>query len=185
VLTIHQDHYRDKLNFQGYQKCNEKDLRELLALNQSKYIPRIEAEVLDEYKQVVTYVLVTHGDEILSFRRGSYSKAASFLRGSRCIGFGGHVTEQDYSLFSQSDLGVRANAVRELSEELVIPVPRGTEREVSPLSHSDFRLRGLINDDSSDVGRRHVGIVLEYKIKIWHFGSILTVAKHRLISFTG
>jgi predicted NUDIX family phosphoesterase len=125
----------------------------------TRYIPRTEAESVDDHKQVVTYVLVTHGAKVLSFRRGTFNRAAAFLRGSLCIGFGGHVAESDLTIFSFADGGVLANAARELREEVVIP---GTAGELRP---EDLKVVGVINDDSTELGRRHVGIIMRYEVR--------------------
>jgi hypothetical protein len=76
-----------------------------------------------------------------------------------CIGFGGHVAESDLSIFSFADAGVRANASRELREEVVLP---GTPKE---LRSEDLKIVGVINDDATEVGRRHVGVVMRYEVR--------------------
>jgi hypothetical protein len=90
VLTIPQKHYRRYLDFQGFRSPKLELLGKLINPSFISYIPRIRAETLDDRKQVLTYVLVRHKGKVLSFRRGSYNNIAAFLRGSRCIGFGGH-----------------------------------------------------------------------------------------------
>lgn len=104
VLTVPRKHYERILDFQGLQSLPPEQLRKLVNTKSISYIPRIRAETLDDRKQVLTYVLVRHKNKVLSFRRGSYNNIAAFLRGSRCIGFGGHVTEHDHTLFSHDDL---------------------------------------------------------------------------------
>jgi hypothetical protein len=112
VLTIPQKHYEKHLNFQGFRLIKPRRLNKLINQNLVSYIPRIRAETLDDRKQLLTYVLIRHKNKVLSFRRGSYNNIAAFLRGSRCIGFGGHVTEHDHTLFSHDDLGVRSSALQ-------------------------------------------------------------------------
>jgi predicted NUDIX family phosphoesterase len=158
VLAIPRSHYESLLTFQGL-KCDEGALAHALVNGPVRHIPRTEAESIDDYKQVITYVLVTHGAKVLSFRRGTFNRAAAFLRGSLCIGFGGHVAESDLSIFSFADAGVRANAARELCEEVIVP---GLPHELRP---EDVRIVGVINDDATEVGRRHVGIVMRYEVR--------------------
>jgi len=158
VLAIPRSHYQQLLTFQGLKSDAGSLLRDLVN-GPVRYIPRTDAEGVDDHKQVVTYVLVTHGAKVLSFRRGTFNRAAAFLRGSLCIGFGGHVAESDLSIFSFGDGGVRANAARELREEVVVP---GTLKELRP---EDLRVVGVINDDATEVGRRHVGIVMRYEVR--------------------
>lgn len=170
VLTIPRKHYQNFLDFQGLRPLETKQVQKLINKNAISYVPRIRAETLDDRKQVLTYVLVTYKNKVLSFRRGSYSNIAAFLRGSRCIGFGGHVTEHDHTLFSHDDLGVASNALRELAEELNTG---GDSHSLARDEISDAKLiyRGVLNDDSTDVGRRHVAIVFEYQIKDWNLWS--------------
>jgi predicted NUDIX family phosphoesterase len=158
VLTIPRSHYEKLLGFQGLRPDDGALVRDLVR-GPVQYIPRTEAEATEDHKQVVTYVLVTHGANVLSFRRGTFNRAAAFLRGSLCIGFGGHAAEGDLSIFSFADAGVFANAARELREEVVVPHPT---REVQA---EDLKVVGIINDDSSEVGRRHVGIVMRYDVR--------------------
>lgn len=161
VLAIPREYYAPLLSFQGLQLDNGELVRRLVG-GPLVYLPRTEAEETDTHKQVVTYVVVTHGAKVLSFRRGTFNRAAAFLRGSLCIGFGGHVSEDDVTIFSYADAGIVANAVREIREEIDL-APSGA-RGIEP---EDVQIVGLINDDSSEVGRRHVGIVMRYEVKNW------------------
>lgn len=166
VLTVPRRHYQHILNFQGLQAIKLDQVRALISPGVVSYVPRIRAETLDDRKQVLTYVVVTHGNKVLSFRRGSYNNIAAFLRGSRCIGFGGHVTEHDHTLFSHDDLGVKSSALRELAEELH-PDSHDRKPRAHRMRESRLTYRGVLNDDSSDVGTRHVAIVFEYRVQNW------------------
>jgi predicted NUDIX family phosphoesterase len=166
VLTVSQGHYRKFLDFQGLHYLAPKRLYQLINPNSTSYVSRIYAETIDDRKQVLTYIIVTHRKKVLSFRRGSYSNIAAFLRGSRCIGFGGHVTEHDHNLFSHDDLGVASSALRELIEEIQ-PSGDSSSLERRKIYDGNLIYRGILNDDSSDVGRRHVAVVYEYAVKDW------------------
>jgi predicted NUDIX family phosphoesterase/uncharacterized membrane protein len=157
VLVIPEKHYHDVLSFQGFRPDDGTLCLTLLA-GADTYIARTEAEEISGCKQVITYVIVTHGTKVLSFKRGRFNRAAEFLRSSMCIGFGGHVSEIDRTIFSFNDSGVRANAERELREELKFA------NSATIVKPDDFQCVGIINDDSNEVGRRHVGIVLQYDI---------------------
>src|SRR5207302_7328335 len=71
------------------------------------------------------------------------------LVGQRSIGIGGHINPaDDLPLFSSNYAGAyRAAVEREVAEEVVIDSP-----------HSD-RIVALLNDDSTEVGSVHLGIV--------------------------
>lgn len=123
-------------------------------------MPRPQAELVDDYKQIIAYVLVRRGGEFLAYRRGVYNRTADMLRGADCIGFGGHVSEDDFSLLSTDDAGILEAASRELSEELRLPAP-----DLARLARGEgLQIVGIINDDSSAVGRRHLAVVVEYTV---------------------
>jgi predicted NUDIX family phosphoesterase/dephospho-CoA kinase len=124
------------------------------------YLPRYDIEQKDSYTQLLTYVLVRHGDSLLTYRRGTYTRAAQFLQGSFCVGFGGHVVEEDLDLFSLETMGVFECAARELNEELCLPA----EDREQLKRYEGLEILGIINDDSSDVGRRHIAFVMQYRV---------------------
>jgi len=159
VLAIHRDNYRSILDFQGIGLGPFESPEKLLDRRLVTYLPRTEAETRDDLKQFVTYTIVQHETKILSFVRGQYNRAASFLRGARCVGFGGHVTDADLSLFTQADLGIRANAIREIGEEINLPSGRP---QIDP---EKLEILGVLNDNSSAVGVRHLAIVMRYWVE--------------------
>lgn len=145
--------------FQGVNTSWKRLLRELLSPSVCLYMNRLEAESNDDLKQVLTYVMVTRGAQILAYRRGSYNRVEEFLRGSQCIGFGGHVIEADRTLFSDY-LGIVDCAARELREELTLPAA-----DIDRLSRQEgLEIIGVLNDDSSSVGRRHLAVLLRYEV---------------------
>lgn len=125
----------------------------LLDFKTTAFMSRIEAETNPAYKQVISYVLIRKSGSLLRFVRGGYSSAQAFLKGRYCIGFGGHVERHDlrYSLFDQFDSGYKNSIFRELSEELRLPPESLTEERLSYL--------GVLNDDSSFVGKLHFAFV--------------------------
>lgn len=161
VLCIPQEKYESLLSFQGIADDALSLLQHLVFEGATAYLPRAEAENNPNYKQVVTYSLVQYQHHVLSFQRGQFSRVASFLKGSRCIGFGGHVVESDANIFGYSDRGIRACAARELTEEL-----RGSLNGIL-VDETKFELLGILNDDSSDVGRKHMAVVMRYWVDDW------------------
>ncbi|WP_235632242.1 hypothetical protein [Mycolicibacterium rutilum] len=123
-------------------------------------LDRSFAESDDDHKQVLTYILVTRGDEVLCYQRGSYNRTEDMLRGLGCVGFGGHVNAEDRDLFADDDAGILRAAARELNEELKLP----TADKLRLAANKGIRVIGLLNDDSSPVGRRHFAVLLEYKV---------------------
>lgn len=129
-------------------------LYKIIDNNNLKYLERKDVENDLNYKQLISYVLLTNEkEEILTYRRGSYTNAHEMLKGSACLGFGGHVQSIDSTgLFTKGFAGVFDTAEREVFEEL-----KGIKPE-------NLEIVGYINDDSSPEGVKHLGVVLKGKI---------------------
>jgi predicted NUDIX family phosphoesterase len=103
-----------------------------------RFAPRPEMEVDPSFKQVIPYLVLRDGERYFLMRR-TRAGADARLHDRWSIGVGGHLNPGDGDLLG----GLR----REWDEELVAGfVP-------------DFRLVGLLNDDSTDVGSVHLGAV--------------------------
>ncbi len=145
--------------FQGITRVWKRTLSSLLGNSTCTYLGRMEAEQNEDYKQILTYVMVTRGSKILAFRRGTFNRVEDYLRGSTCIGFGGHVSELDRTLYNAAtDQGVTDNARRELFEELNLPMKDRSRVVVG----KGLKVVGLLNDDSSSTGRKHFAVVFRY-----------------------
>lgn len=129
-------------------------LYKIIDNNNLIYLERKDAENNLNFKQLISYVLLTNEkEEILIYRRGSYTNAHEMLKGSACLGFGGHVQSIDSrGLFTKGFAGVFDTAEREVFEEL-----KGIKPE-------NLEIVGYINDDSSPEGVKHLGVVLKGKI---------------------
>jgi predicted NUDIX family phosphoesterase len=130
--------------FQGMSLEIEKYMPALGNRSHVRYLDREQVEHDQRYKQIIPYALILCGDKILRYRRGKRG-VESRLHGLYSVGVGGHISEQDNWLFSRG-LGYREAMRRRLMEELDIDVTR--EMAVA-----------VINDDSTDVGRVHFGVV--------------------------
>jgi predicted NUDIX family phosphoesterase len=108
------------------------------------YLNRSEAEHDKRYKQLIPYVLLICGDKILRYRRGKGGQETR-LHGLCSVGVGGHISEEDHGLFT-SDRGYQEGMRRELMEE--VGIDAASEPPVA-----------TINDDSTEVGQVHFGVV--------------------------
>lgn len=151
-------HKRDR--FQGIKRTFQKLQARILRPGASFHMDRLAAESDNDHKQVLTYVMIRRRGQVLAFKRGSYNRVEDFLRGSHCIGFGGHVSERDLDLFSSSDMGVARCASRELSEELRLPTADLKRLKVG----KGLEFVGVLNDDSSIVGQRHLACLFSYEV---------------------
>jgi predicted NUDIX family phosphoesterase len=130
--------------FQGISLDIEKYLPVVTAATNILYINRSEAELDRNHKQLIPYVLVICGDKILRYRRGK-GGGEKRLHGLFSVGVGGHISEEDNSLFANA-VGYNESMRRELMEEVAIEGAK--EAAVA-----------VINDDSTDVGYVHFGVV--------------------------
>lgn len=103
-----------------------------------EFRPRPEMEIDRAWKQVIPYLVLRDGTRYFLMRR-TKAGADARLHDRFSIGVGGHLNPGDGDLVG----GLR----REWREEL--------EASFEP----EFRLIGLLNDDSTDVGSVHVGAV--------------------------
>ncbi len=130
--------------FQGLSLEVEKYLPIVTAQSNVLYRSRSEAEQDRRYKQLIPYALIIHGDRILRYRRGKGGQETR-LHGLYSVGVGGHISEEDKGLFTTGP-GYHEAMRRELMEEVAIDVTK--EMAVA-----------VINDDSTDVGYVHLGVV--------------------------
>ena len=130
--------------FQGLSLEVEKYLPVLTSISKLVYLNRSDAEEDRRYKQLIPYVLLICNDKILRYRRGRGGQETR-LHGLFSVGIGGHISEEDHGLFS-SNRGYREGMRRELIEEVAID-------EVNEAAVA------VINDDSTEVGYVHFGVV--------------------------
>ena len=130
--------------FQGLSLKVDKYLPEVTSASQVLYLNRSDAEQDRRYKQLIPYVLIVCNDKILRYRRGKGGQETR-LHGSFSVGIGGHISEEDHGLFSNR-LGYHEGMRRELVEEVAID--EANEAAVA-----------VINDDSTEVGFVHFGVV--------------------------
>jgi predicted NUDIX family phosphoesterase len=127
----------------------DRDLERYLAVVAEKreFRPRREVEDDPDYQQIIPYIVFRHNDRYLLTRRLKQSSEKR-LRHLYSLGVGGHINQEDVSADASGD-PVLQGLRREFEEEVVY---RGRVEE---------RLLGLINDDSNDVSRVHLGVVFE------------------------
>ena len=129
--------------FQGFCPNAERYLETLLDPAYTSYRPRDVMEQDPSFKQLIPYCVFRCGGEIFSYRRDK-GQGETRLLGKRSIGVGGHISTIDEEAGGSSYLeGMR----REIEEEVFLD--------------AGYRQRcvGLINDDLTEVGKVHLGIV--------------------------
>jgi len=144
VLCFERKLLEDLGVFQGLSLDVEKYLPIVTASKNITYRNRSEAELDRNYKQLIPYVLVICNGKILRYRRGK-GGGEKRLHGLYSVGVGGHISEEDNGLFAEA-VGYHDSMRRELMEEVAIEGAK------------DVAV-ALINDDSTDVGYVHFGVV--------------------------
>ena len=148
VLVVERKILEQAGMFQGLTFDVERYLRALFVPGVPRFMDRSRAETDPAYKQLIPYVLLVCEGECLTYVRGKRS-GETRLVGHRSIGIGGHINPaDDMPLFNRSFHEAYLTAVeREVSEEVCVEG-----------NHED-RVVALLNDDSTEVGQVHLGIV--------------------------
>jgi predicted NUDIX family phosphoesterase len=152
VLVIRRSLFDELGSFQGLNFEPERFLKAILSRGNNFFIPRPEAESNPDYKQIIPYALLCFENTVLHYVRGKKAGEQRLVaKGS--IGIGGHMNETDESLFAMDEQAYRAGVEREVNEEIKIDSP------------FEDRIVALLNDDSTEVGRVHLGVVHVFKLK--------------------
>ena len=144
VLCFERKLFEELGVFQGLSLEVDKYLPVVTASSRLVYLNRSEAELDKRYKQLIPYVRVICDGKVLRYRRGKGGQETR-LHGLYSVGVGGHISEEDDTLFSKN-VGYHDAMRRELMEEVAVE------------GMNDVAV-AVINDDSTDVGQVHFGVV--------------------------
>jgi predicted NUDIX family phosphoesterase len=151
ILVIKRSLFDELGNFHGLNFEPEKYLKAILSRGNNFFLPRAQAETDPTHKQIIPYVLLAHAGKVLHYVRGKKAGEQRLVaKGS--IGIGGHMNESDESLFALDEAAYRAGVEREVNEEVKIESP------------FDDRIVALLNDDTTEVGQVHLGIVHVFRL---------------------
>lgn len=126
--------------FQGLQKIKDAAWLETI-LSKKEFLPRSLMETDPTYKQIIPYLVFMHDDKLFLMQRQAKASETR-LQSKYSLGIGGHIREEDIQ-----DADIVSWARREFHEEVIY----NDDFTVEPL--------GILNDDSNDVGKVHVGFV--------------------------
>lgn len=133
--------------FQGFLAAAEAHLETLLSGHHASYRPRAQMERDPSFKQLIPYVIFCHRPDsgrpaVFCYTRGT-GQGEQRLHRKKSVGVGGHICAEDALSHQPYVEGMR----RELAEEVIIG--------------AGYRERcvGLINDDQTEVGQVHLGVV--------------------------
>ncbi len=158
-------------HFQGFSAEVDRYLEDLLSPEHTSYRSREEVEKDPGFKQLIPYVIFRHSDsqdgdsqdgDSQESGNGTGSRVFQYTRGKgmgegrlhakRSVGIGGHISADDAEVegvINPYEEGMR----RELEEEVIIDTP------YTP------HCVGLINDDETEVGSVHLGVVYLFDVQ--------------------
>jgi predicted NUDIX family phosphoesterase len=156
VLVVPTVLFHELGHFQGFCRDVERYRKTLLAPENVSFRPRSEVEKDPSFKQLIPYMIFSHTASDGTVRLFQYvrSKGAgeSRLRAKRSVGVGGHLSADDVTKNGTPHDFYREGMLRELREEVVLN-STFTEECV-----------GMINDDETEVGKVHLGIVHRFDL---------------------
>ncbi|MDQ2918541.1 MAG: hypothetical protein M3R10_01535, partial [Verrucomicrobiota bacterium] len=151
VLVVRRSLFDELGSFHGLNFETEKYLSAILSRGNNFFLPRAQAENDPTHKQIIPYALIAHGQTVLHYVRGKKAGEQRLVsKGS--IGIGGHMNDSDESLFAWDENAYRAGVEREVNEEISIESP------------FEDRIVALLNDDTTEVGRVHLGVVHVFRL---------------------
>ena len=143
VLVVPTSLFHEIGHFQGFCPDIDDYLERLLDPAQMSFRPRDTVEEDPSLKQLIPYCGFRHEGRVFHYRRGT-EQGEGRLHSKRSIGIGGHISSEDTQAGrSPYDEGMQ----REIAEEVFLETGY-TEQCV-----------GLINDDLTEVGQVHLGVV--------------------------
>ena len=138
--------------FSGFQPNVDRYLSSILDRENQSFRPRSLVETDPSFKQLIPYIILecsdATGTKLFQYTRGK-GQGEKRLHAHRSIGIGGHISVED----AKGDDWYRNGMQRELDEEVCIEC------------NGQNRIVGLIYDDSTEVGRVHLGIVHIMQLK--------------------
>ncbi|MCL4498661.1 MAG: phosphoesterase [Chloroflexi bacterium] len=157
IVAVPTEHLRQARLRQGFDTDVETIVVAALESGKARILPRRLAEVDPRFKQLICYVILRHGERVFHYLR-SAQVGEGRLAGLRSVGLGGHLSVADAGadLDSVGREWLERAIQRELSEEAAVAEP--------PV----VTYVGIINDDSTEVGRVHVGIVAQAHLAAPH-----------------
>jgi len=155
VLVVPAELFRRLGYFQGFCGDVGRYLDELLRPENTSYRPRNDVERDPSWKQLIPYTIFRHAPQggretVFQYTRGK-GMGEGRLHSKRSVGVGGHISSLDAAADGCNPYqeGMR----RELDEEVAIGSPY------------QARCVGLINDDQTDVGSGHLGVVYIFDLR--------------------
>jgi predicted NUDIX family phosphoesterase len=149
VLVIPTSAFREAGYFQGFAPLEHLKWDRLMSGSQLSYRPRSEMEVDPSFKQLIPYVIFRFdpcpdATSIFAYRRGK-GQGEQRLHQKWSIGVGGHISIDDHH--------------EDVHQTYQQGMQRELEEEVEIRTTYESSVAGMLNDDETEVGKVHLGVV--------------------------
>jgi predicted NUDIX family phosphoesterase len=138
VMVVERDRIASLLIERGLLEGDHADELYEVILDAHFFLDRPTAEVSPRYKQIIPYIVIRHEESYFLLQR-TQNQTEARLHHKLSIGIGGHVNPDTPELMD----GLH----KELEEEVHVP------------GDYDLSFIGILNDDTTDVGSVHLGVV--------------------------
>jgi len=134
-----------------------------------RFRPRYEVETDPSFKQLIPYIVLTCGELVFHYRRGS-AGTEKRLEALRSIGIGGHMNEADArpAVAREDCAGSTVSGGRQTNSGADVYFT-GMMRELTEEVDVGCGFReqcvGFINDDRTPVGSVHLGVVHVFELE--------------------
>lgn len=132
---------KNKINFQGFLPGNDSLWTQFAA--EGMFLNRHTVEDDTRYKQLIVYLVLRYKEEIFIYQRMRATGEKRLLN-KYSFGLGGHINPVRSLNFRRL---IASNLTRELKEEVSFPGPYS------------YCFLGLLNDEETEVGKYHFGLV--------------------------
>lgn len=146
ILVITRELFDTLGSFQGINTDTDSYLPIILDPQNNFFMDRGAAEEDPTHKQLIPYVLIRLNGKFVHYSRSKAGGEAR-LHSKRSLGLGGHINPEDQRADHLGYDTYMAGVEREIAEEVVID---GCYTQ---------KIIGLLNDDSNEVGKVHLGVV--------------------------
>ncbi|MDR1493757.1 MAG: phosphoesterase [Planctomycetaceae bacterium] len=158
VLVVPAPMFQSLGYFQGFNKDVARYFPALLAPENVSFRPRAEAENDTGFKQLIPYMIFSYANvngeiSVFQYVRGK-GMGENRLHSKRSVGVGGHISSLDLADSQTQGIDLyQRGMLRELEEEVDLRSPYAQQ------------CVGLINDDETEVGRVHLGVVHHFQLE--------------------
>lgn len=137
VMVVERERLADFLVERGLVTERADEIFEVI-LDAHFFLDRPTAEKSPQYKQIIPYVLIRNADSYYLLQR-TQNQAEARLHHKLSLGIGGHVNPD--------------------TPELMDGLQKELEEEVGVEGDYDLTFAGILNDDTTEVGSVHMGVV--------------------------